>query len=336
VRYWRHATEYYRLPSGQASGELSTIHCALRLFRRLYGRQPAASIGPLALKALQKQWVDAGASRSTANKYLARIKRLYRWAASEELLSAQVHQALDTVPGLRYGRTTARETEPVGPVADSVVAATLPFLPPIVADMVQLQRLTGARPGEICSIRPADVDTSTDVWVYSPERHKTLYRGHARKVFLGPRAQDVLRPYLLRPAEAFCFSPGESERKRRQLMREARKSKVSPSQQARGKGRPKQRLADQYGVPAYRRSIARGVDKANTAERRAAQREQREATCLEHWNPNQLRHTRATELRSLFGIEAARVTLGHRDPGVTLVYAEADLAKAADVARKTG
>ncbi len=44
------------------------------------------------------------------------------------------------------------------PVDDSIIEATLPHLQPVVADMVRLQRLTGARPGEICSIRPADVN----------------------------------------------------------------------------------------------------------------------------------------------------------------------------------
>jgi hypothetical protein len=49
-----------------------------------------------------------------------------------------------------------------------------------------------------------------------------------------------------------------------------------------------------------------------------------------------LRHSRATELRREFGIEAARVALMHSDAGITLVYAEADQKLAADVARKTG
>ena len=31
-------------------------------------------------------------------------------------------------------------------------------LPEIVADMVRIQRLTSARPGEICSMAPADMD----------------------------------------------------------------------------------------------------------------------------------------------------------------------------------
>ena len=54
------------------------------------------------------------------------------------------------------------------------------------------------------------------------------------------------------------------------------------------------------------------------------------------WSPNQLRHNAATYLRKQFGIEAARVVLGHSSAAVTEVYAELDLAKAADIMAKVG
>ena len=42
----------------------------------------------------------------------------------------------------------AREKEPVGPVDDAVVDATIPFLNRHVRGLVEFQRLTGCRPGE--------------------------------------------------------------------------------------------------------------------------------------------------------------------------------------------
>ncbi len=42
------------------------------------------------------------------------------------------------------------------------------------------------------------------------------------------------------------------------------------------------------------------------------------------WVPNQLRHSRLTEIRKLFGLEASRVCGGHREIGVTQIYAEQD------------
>ena len=54
------------------------------------------------------------------------------------------------------------------------------------------------------------------------------------------------------------------------------------------------------------------------------------------WHPNQLRPTKATELRRESGLNAARAVLGHRSPQGTEVYAEIDVNKAIDVMRKIG
>ncbi len=54
------------------------------------------------------------------------------------------------------------------------------------------------------------------------------------------------------------------------------------------------------------------------------------------WSPNQLRHNAATFLRKEFGIEAARVVLGHASSAVTEVYAELDLNRAADIMAQVG
>ena len=41
------------------------------------------------------------------------------------------------------------------------------------------------------------------------------------------------------------------------------------------------------------------------------------AELIPDWHPNQLRHTRATEVRKQFGLEAAQVVLGHAKADVT-------------------
>ena len=61
---------------------------------------------------------------------------------------ASVWHGLQAVSGLKAGRSEARETAPIMPVDDSVVAATIPHLSTVVGAMVQFQRFTGARPGE--------------------------------------------------------------------------------------------------------------------------------------------------------------------------------------------
>ena len=50
----------------------------LRILKRLYGRQPVSQFGPLALKCVMQQMVQAGWARGTINKQAGRIKRMFR------------------------------------------------------------------------------------------------------------------------------------------------------------------------------------------------------------------------------------------------------------------
>ena len=97
--------------------------------------------------------VESGLSRSVVNQRIGRIKRIFKWAVSEQLIPASVLVGLQSVTGLQAGRTDAREAEPVKPVQPDRVEAVLPFLRPQVVAMVKLQRLTGMRPGEVCRMR---------------------------------------------------------------------------------------------------------------------------------------------------------------------------------------
>ena len=112
-----------------------------------------------------------------------------------EMIPASVYQAVATVPGLKRGRTDARETEPVRPVAQADLEVLLQ-LSGQVAAMVQTQLLTGARPGEVCAMTTAAVDRTRPVWVYRPTQHKTLHHDHVREIRIGPKAQAIVRPFL--------------------------------------------------------------------------------------------------------------------------------------------
>lgn len=158
-RYLQFATEYY-VKDGRPTDTIHGIRRALAYLCELYGSQTAASFGPLALLAIQKKMIAEQKSRRYINDTSDRIRGTFKWAASRELVSVAVYQALQTVPGLRKGRTDAKEPEPVGPVPDDVIAATMPYLSPVVRTMVQFQRLTGCRPDEVCQLRTANLDRS--------------------------------------------------------------------------------------------------------------------------------------------------------------------------------
>jgi integrase len=121
------------------------------------------------------------------NHRVSRIKRAINWAVAEELIPPFVHHGLQAVTGLGYGRTGARETQPVRPVPDEHVDAVFPFLPPQIAAMIQLQRLTGMRPGEVVKLRACDIDRSGEIWIYERRDHKNRWRGHRRMIPIGPR-----------------------------------------------------------------------------------------------------------------------------------------------------
>jgi len=213
ANYVDYAEQYYS-KDGEPTESAREVGRAVRLAAECFGSTPVVDFGPLKLKRLVSKMVDAGLSRTTVNKRLGALKRMFKWGVAEELVPAHIWQALDAVEGVRKGRTTAPEPKPVEPVDDEVVDRTLDFLTDVVADMVRFERATGCRPAEVCVVRPMDIDRSGEVWRYYPDSHKTEHRGHKRVVYIGPKGQDILRKYLLRPEDAYCLSPKEADRQR--------------------------------------------------------------------------------------------------------------------------
>lgn len=335
--YLQYAEGYYRR-DGKQTEQACKVKRRIRILVDHYGSLPVNEFSAKRLKAIQAELVAEGYTRVGVNERINGIRRIFKWGTSEDLVPPAVYQALACVPGLRKGRTKARELPPVLPVDDATVEATLPHLGAVVADMVKFQRFTGCRPGEVCSIRPCDVDRSAEVWTYAPESHKTEHHGKERFIFIGPKAQAVLMPYLLRPADAFCFSPADSEKQRLEELHAAR---VTPLSCGNRPGtnrvrRPKKRPGDRYTKDTYNRAITRAVNAANSKRKKAAEEAGVEPVLLESWSPNRLRHAAATEVRRQFGLEAAQVTLGHAKADVTQVYAERDHDLAKRVALKLG
>jgi integrase len=333
VRYLDHCETYYRTPDGKTTSSVAGVEMALRaLFP--FADTPAAEFGPRAMKTVRDAMVREGRPRVTCNRVAKTIRRMFKWAVSEELVAAEVWKSLEAVAPLQKGRTEAPELPPVEEVPEDIVEATLPQLPKVVADMVRFQRWTGARPGEVCLLRPADIDRSGDVWVFTPEHHKLSWREEdvPRHITIGQEAQKVLMPYLLRSATTYCFSPRDSERDRNRARRQARVSPLTPSQRARKPVRGRQRPAgERYTTASYRRAITRAVEAVNDALEEAGVEER-----LPNWSPNQLRHLRAGEVKERFGIEAASAVLGHANIRTTEIYADRKLKIAADVARQIG
>lgn len=319
LQYLTHAKAYYR-KNGKKTSEVHAIRVALRHLVMVHGNTLCLRFGPKALVEVRDSMVAAGIVRASVNRNIGRIRRAFKWAVSQEFLPVDIWQRLQTVEGLAKGRSQAVESEPVMPVTDEQIQAVIQDVGRQVAAMIQVQILTGARPGEVCAMTGAAIDDSSEVWTYAPASHKTEHHGRERLLFIGPKAQAALRPFLKDDPLLPLFSPAEARAEHNARRRASRKVKVWPSHEKNRPGNGVQDLAKPYSESSYRNAIRRACERAG----------------IPTWHPNQLRHNAATELRKTFGIEAARTVLGHTSLSVTEIYAEVDRGKARDAMKEVG
>ena len=186
-------------------------------------------------------------------------------------------------------------------------------------------------------MRLCEIDRSGDTWCYSPSSHKTEHHGKARVVFLGPRAQVVLRPFMNGDPEACLFNPREAVEEHHLARRLNRRTLMTPSQNTRKREIAPARVPGaRYTRRSYAVAIARACDRAFPPPAHLSDDDRKQWKNEHGWTPNQLRHTAATVLRRAFGIEAARVVLRHTSSVVTEIYAALDQSKAADIMAKVG
>ena len=302
---------------GAVTAQQRRIKMALATLLALYADRPARSFGPLALEAVRQQMIGKQWSVNFINHSVNAIRQMFRWAAKRELLPASVYDQLRTLERLKPNAPGVKASKPVRPVSLQAARRTLRQTLPVVRHLCYLQHLTGMRAGEAAAIRPCDVNQAgldphgfrhPGVWVYAPPEHKTAHKGKQRVVFIGRRGQSILRLYLNREPTAYCFSPKEAVLA--WLAATGRKATLRRSRQP----------GERYTTTAIDKAVRKAAARAGES----------------HWSPHQLRHTRATEIRSLYGPDAARIVLGHSLPGVTGVYAESDLRMAAKVMREIG
>lgn len=331
--FWRHAGQHYRKKDGTSTTRLGIVGDVIRTLRRVYGSVRAAEFGPRSLVALRQVWVDGRhraidavdghdkpvrpLARVTVNDYTSQAKLVFKYGVQAELVPSSVYEALCTVPGLSAGRSEARETEPVRPVPEAHINAIEQHVSRQAWAMVRIQLLTGARGEELVNMRPVDIDTAGKIWLYQPTVHKTAHHGKERTIFIGPKAQEIIKPFLKgRAVNDYLFDPREavSELKAREANGNRRSNqKPSPRKSDRV-------VRDRYDSDTYRRAIERACDQAG----------------VPRWTPHRLRHSAATHIRREFGLEAAQLLLGHARADVTQIYAEKNQELAMQIAGKIG
>ena len=198
------------------------------------------------------------------------------------------------------------------PVPDDDVEAIQGHVTGPVWAMIQVLLLTGMRPSEVRKMRCGDIDRTGPVWSYTLRRNKTAHHKRRRVIFIGPKAQDVLRPFLSDAADLYVFRPSHG---RAQFVAENYRDGARVSvRNSNGQNAP-------YSHHGFDASIRRACKAAK----------------VDPWSPGRLRHKAATYIRREFGdTDAARCVLGHASPAMTEVYAEKDFAAARAVVAKIG
>jgi integrase len=269
-----------------------------------FGHVHADEFGPLKLLEFRAIALGSGRwNRRTVVDYTARVVRLFRWSVGRELVDAARLVALESVEPLPHDQ--GEPSREVLPVAEDVFRKTLPHLAAPVSALLGAMWWTGARCGEVCIMRPMDVDRSSDPWIFRPSTHKTKHKNKKREIALGPQAQRVLASWLDRPAASFCFRPAEAEEARLAARTASRKTKAGVGHVADPEAR-----ANLLGAlaPCYTTGIV-----AQAIERACAKAK------VDRWTPHQVRHAHAQRTR---------------DAGFD--YAQLDRARAAKVAKALG
>jgi integrase len=332
--FGEHALVRYQR-DGKVTKEGLEVDLALKPLWEHFGNTLASEFGPKTLKALRQKLIDSGTlARKTINARLKKIRRFFKWAESEELVPAGLTAALQTVDALRKGHPGTFESAGVVPVSEDVVRATLPWLSPQVAALVQVQLLCGMRPEEATKIRKCDLRFTDPTWLYLPASHKCSWRETSLIKAIPRAAQAILTPFLDRPDDQYLFSPAEATawqlERRETHYRATRKTPVYPSElRARAKAKidrrrrpPKRPKGERYSTDSYRRAIAYGIAKAKKA-----------GVEIPAWFPLQLRHTIATRLSQELGEQAAQRWLGHRDLKTTGIYVEREIKELLEIAK---
>ncbi|MEO0965828.1 MAG: tyrosine-type recombinase/integrase [Planctomycetota bacterium] len=317
--FWRAEKARYgvgrdtRLPS-----QLYHVRNAIRVCRAVCGREPVGVFGPRMLIAVRDNMIEQGWKRSSINAAVRIVVRAFRWGVKQERVEPTVITALACVGGLRRGEQGVEDGQRVTPIADSEVEKIKPHVAPQIWALVQLARFTGARMGELVQMRAIDIEAGGDVWLYRPPTHKTKHRDKDRVIPLGPRAQQVVRPFMTGNLNAPLFSPRDAVRARKAAT--ATQGKPRRPDQAQNPKATGRRVRDAYDTSGVGKAIRRAC----------------EAAGIEPWHVHQLRHSRLTEVRKAAGLEAAQVVGGHTHAQTTEIYAERDLTLAIEVAKQTG
>lgn len=125
LKYTRYCESYYTR-DGVPTSEIGKSRDALKLVVKLAGQDRAKHFGPQKLVAVWDEMISLGWRRITVNQQICRIRRCFKWGVQQEIIPPETLTALQTLPGLRAGRSEAIESRHIQPVCLAAVEAVKP------------------------------------------------------------------------------------------------------------------------------------------------------------------------------------------------------------------
>jgi integrase len=305
---------------------------ALDFLDKLYGDNfPVNDFKPRDLKLVREEMVKSRRfCRNIVNRFSNCIISIFAWGVENDLVPETTWRALKVVKSLRKGDEGTFDNEERRPVPDDVIRRTLPFMPPTLRAMVQLQRILGMRPNEIFKMRVGDIDTTRNngLWYYVPGSYKTS-QFVGKIVFpLGKPEQELLAPCLEgKTSESAVFSPRTAMAERNVERRANRKTKISPSHAAKAEARAAKPsyYSEFYNRDSYRNAIEHAITKGNKVLP--------DGEKIPHWFPYLLRNSGVTAIELEHGLDKAQAQAGHTSADMTKRYSGAQLRHREELAR---
>ena len=291
-----------------------------KLLSEMFGKCDAEAFRIPQFRQLIDCMIGKGWSLRTINVGISAVKLFFRHALECGLVTGeQFHQLNSGVDPVRSSDRRVKPSRKVLPVPVDVVRRTLPFLTPMVKDIVIVHFGGAMRAAEVCRMRFDELGwTAKKAIHYQPVEHKNASRGKDRPIFLGPEAQKILATYGVTPEviksgefpREYVFDPRDAERRKSDLQK-ARKTGTLPY----------------FDSTRYIREVRHGVNRAIA---------EGAITEAERWTSHQLRHRAVTDTRRELGLDAAQLTAGHSDAKTTQRYAAPDMSKAEQAAMERG
>jgi integrase len=323
--HWAETNAKYR-KNGQPTSQMSLFAGAFGPLVDLFGTVSTGEIGPKEFDLLRSNMLQRkrvirrkGAvvreipwDGTTVRRYLRYIRGLFDFGEGRDLVPVGTVAKLKAGQrGLGSGRRERRDdARPPVPCAPAeAVEAVLEHIGEPFATMMRLQLLTGMRPGGVCAMRPADIEIVREPAVGANGR--------------GRKARQMIYWLYREPPEIAAKTGSEKHWLGPQAQRLLEPYlEGTPVEQFlfRCAARPGKARHGRITRRHYTRSIARCCARCG----------------VEHFSPNQLRHSHLTEVERKYNLDTARARGGHTTPNTTAIYIERDDERAKRVAREMG